>query len=180
MKITKIKKIKRLIKKAEFINGFEERSLESGMLSIYKNPTSQEIKEAMEESDYKDSVRGIISQDGTEYCWAGSILHASLPTEANLPINDSFRFAYDGGIWIFDLNKKMTFKEGMEKFIEYKDKLSKYGDMTDELTFWYALDSSKYYREYDEKGVARFSSDSIGIFGDNVEVLLEEIKDFEN
>ena len=57
MKIMKIKKIKRLIKKAEFVDGIKTDSTNSGMLSIYKNPTSKEIEEAKSESNSESIVQ---------------------------------------------------------------------------------------------------------------------------
>ena len=46
-----------------FLNDFDYRSTESGMLSLYKNPTRREIKEARDESRF-NSVRGVILENG--------------------------------------------------------------------------------------------------------------------
>ena len=103
MLFKKIKINKRLIRKAEFLDGFECNNTRNNFLSIYINPTGREIMQAKAESRY-GSIRGLIMADGTSYCWCGDVLHDKLPSGANLPVNsgDAFRFACEGH-WIFDL-----------------------------------------------------------------------------
>lgn len=150
MKITKIKKsFKYLIKKAEFVDGFKTEDISSGMLSIYKNPTSQEIKDAESESSF-NSVRGVVLNNNTIYCWNSAVLHDEMPKEY-VP-DDSFRFACWNGEWIIDLHKHFTFEQGINKFIELRSTLQQFGKFgkLDNITFFYAADDGNKYREFDE------------------------------
>ena len=149
MKIMKIKKIKRLIKKAEFIEGIESGLTNSGMLSIYKNPTAKEIEEAKSES-YGTSIRGVILDDGTKYCWNGIMLHDEMPKDF-VP-NEAFRFAYEYNEWIFDLHRYFSIEQGMKKCLELKSTLQQFGNFAqnDYITIFYPSDNGLEYRKYDK------------------------------
>ena len=84
---------KRLIRKAEFVDGFQHRDAEIGMVSLYKNPTDSEINEAKAESMFK-AIRGVILENGEIYCWNGDILHYDMSSKAKIPMDGNvFRFA---------------------------------------------------------------------------------------
>ena len=163
MKIMKIKRIKRLIKKAEFVEGIESDDTYSGMLSIYKNPTAKEIEEAKSESNL-NSIRGTIN-NGVIYCWNGSLLHSNVYEEF-VP-EESFRFAYEPKYseWIFDLHDHFTFKQGMNKFLELKSTLQQFGNFgeNDEIIFFYASDDSNKYTKFNNSNssIDAMSSDCI-------------------
>ena len=154
---------KRLIRKAEFVNGFDYRGTKSGMLSLYKNPTGREIEEAIDESRF-NSVRGVILENGETYCWNGDILHDSLPYEANVPVNGNvFRFACESNRWIFDLHGDFTFEEGIKAFSEHILELEKFGKLNGSLQFYFASDTGKTFEKLD--GVMSAHSDSVTFSG---------------
>lgn len=126
--------LKRLIKKSEFIDGFMD--YDDSMISIFENPTASEIETTSSENGY-GAIRGLIYSDGTEYCWSGSILHDDKQIKSRLNINE-FRFAFEEDIWIFDLHLSISFFEGMEQIVKYKDILSKYGNINAEINLYYA------------------------------------------
>lgn len=166
MLFKKIKINKRLIKKAEFLDGFECNNTRNNFLSIYINPTGREIMQAKAESRY-GSIRGLIMSDGTVYCWCGDVLHDDLPRGADLPVNsgDAFRFACEGD-WIFDLHQSCTFAEGIKKFKNLIGVLSKFGDLDGcFLQFYFASDSGYDYKKYvddlDDIGSTDIEFDSI-------------------
>lgn len=146
LKKIKINKYSRLIKKAEFLGGFETPFTEDHFLSVYINPTNREIEEAKNESSYK-SIRGIINEDGTVYCWNGDILHTQLPTESGINISGSnlLRFSFEKNKWIFDLHFRTRFHDGFEKVIKYENILNNFGDLNGELNFFYADDYGSEY-----------------------------------
>lgn len=148
-KIRQTKKIKRLVKKAEFVDGLDLGRTYSGMLSVYKNPTDKEIKEAKDDGfDY--SIRGTILEDGTIYCWSGSVLHNEVPKQ--YAPDSSFRFAYDWCGWVFDLHKKFTFEQGMNKFLELKQILSRFGELEGHcLGFYFASDDGYLYKKFNNE-----------------------------
>ena len=151
MLFKKIKINKRLIRKAEFLDGFECSNTRNNFLSIYINPTGREIMQAKAESRY-GSIRGLIMSDGTSYCWCGDVLHDKLPSGANLPVNsgDAFRFACEGD-WIFDLHKTCTFAEGIKKFQSLTGKLSEFDSLNSGmLLFYFGTDSGYDYSKYVE------------------------------
>ena len=178
MLLKKIKINKRLIKKAEFLNGFCCDRTRDNFLSIYINPTRKEINEAKDESNY-DCIRGLIMADGTTYCWNGEVLHDNLPSEADLPVNskDAFRFAYEGD-WIFDLHSSCTFIEGIRKFKTLIGELNKFGNVnTGMLSFFYGSDRGDNYSEYveDEDSVS-----SVSVEFNCIEEMDELIKRIDN
>lgn len=179
MKITKKIVAKRLIKKAEFYEGVEGFT-DSGMLSIYKNPTGREIDEARKESSEPNAIRGIITSDGTEYCWAGSILHSWVGKWSDFPVDgpDLYRFAFDNGEWLFDLNMDRTFKESLQLFTQYKDKLSRYGDMSADFVFWNGSDEGTDYEEFNDDDIVELDTEAIVSKSvDNVEKFLDRINE---
>ena len=132
----------RLIK-SELIDGFLNDNVTS---FIYKNPTSSEIKNIIKDSEYQ-SIRGVIYNDGTEICWDGCIEHKDINNytkkeNINIDVDNTFRFAIDT-VWIFDLHKKYTFKEGLELIVKYEDKLYNYDYLSTNIDVYYASDTDK-------------------------------------
>ena len=103
---------KRLIRKAEFVDGFQHRDAETGMVSLYKNPTDSEISEAKAESMFK-AIRGVILENGEIYCWNGDILHDDMSSKTKISMDGNvFRFACENNRWIFDLHDDIPFEIG--------------------------------------------------------------------
>ena len=146
IKISKCFNSTRLVKKAEFLGGFETPFADDNFLSVYMNPTGREIEEAKGESSH-GSIRGVINEDGTTYCWNGDILHNQLPTESGVNVGGSglLRFAFDNREWIFDLHFRTTFNEGFKKVIKHENILSNFGDLNADLCFFYADDDGLDY-----------------------------------
>ena len=182
MKIGQIKKIKRLIKKAEFADGIESGLADSGMLSIYKNPTSKEIEEARSEA-YGHTIRGTIFNDGTIYCWNGILLHDEAPKQ--FTPNESFRFAYEYNEWILDLHRYFTFEQGINKLLELRQTLQQFGDFGQEdyLTFFYSSDEGLEYKKFDEENqiADTISKNCIGFLNiDLAKEFVDRISNYKN
>lgn len=146
--------MKRLLRKADFFAGFINYKNET--MSIYINANAKEVLEILNESKY-NSIRGVIYNDGTEYCWPGDVTHLNLNDYDLIDINGNpieidiyqFRFAYENGDWIFDGSRKYTMEQLIELIIKYSDKLNKYGDLNGNINFGYTknqIDDSK--KEY--------------------------------
>lgn len=126
---------KRLIKKNEFIDGFNHGD---NFRSIYKNPTSGEISKIRDEDEY-NSIRGVIYSDGTSYIWSGSILHDFInkfDIVEKIDVDNSFRFAYEPSsdqAWIIDVQNKYTVSEANDIIKKNIDFLSKIGDTSKKM-----------------------------------------------
>ena len=141
-------KQKRLVKKAVFYDSYDEDDAKYGFVSIFENPNSEDIAEAKDEGG-SDVIRGIIMNDGTIYCWTGIALHSHIPSSMKIDMDNGFRFAYEKGEWIFDLNKNMTFEEGLRKYVENSSKLSNFGSLEGVMAFFFGSDNEKDYEKYD-------------------------------
>ena len=165
----------RLKRYAEFFDGFESKCTNSGMISVYKNPTYSEIEEAKSETN-EGSIRGVILEDGTVYCWNGVELHTEMPSQFH-PDN-SFRFAYDNDYdeWIFDLHNYYTFYDGFCAMLDNISILKQFGQDS-MCTFFYASDNGLEYKQIDtDNRVESFSSSAITFTNfDNVEVFVDDI-----
>jgi hypothetical protein len=49
----------------------------------------------------------------------------------------------------FDLNKNMTFEEGLRKYVENSSKLSNFGSLEGVMAFFFGSDNEKDYEKYD-------------------------------
>ena len=128
---------KRLIRKAEFVDGFQHRDAETGMVSLYKNPTDSEISEAKAESMFK-AIRGVILENGEIYCWNGDILHDDMSSKTKISMDGNvFRFACENNRWIFDLHDDIPFKIGFELCNNHKSTLERFGNINKSLQFFF-------------------------------------------
>lgn len=64
--------MKRLIRKAEFFNGANDKY--GKYQECFINPTASEFQEILKNSEIK-SIRAIVTSDGTLYAWDGEVLH---------------------------------------------------------------------------------------------------------
>ena len=104
--------MKRLIRKSELVD--EKKCTDGGMTKLYKNPTREEINDALK--DGYDSIRGLIS-NGEVYCWKGTSQHQFAGEAFGLDIlaAGNLRFAFDDlDGWIFDAGGNKTLKETIE------------------------------------------------------------------
>jgi hypothetical protein len=103
---------------------FDSEIIDNKAVDIFKNPSSTEIAEA-KKSNSLNTVRGIIDNDGTEYCWNGDVLHFQIQSKINC---NSFHFSYDDDYgWFCDVHDLYTKKEFLELIMKYEKQLSKYG-----------------------------------------------------
>jgi Zn finger protein HypA/HybF involved in hydrogenase expression len=131
-------------KKAELLTGFFEGMDNENYLEVYKNPTSREIADTIKQDEYK-SIRGVICNDGTIYCWPGMILHDQLNNYLDIagviPVNDVLRFSFDG-TWIIDLHNKFTKEQGLELIRKNESILSKFGNVQADYFIYNSSDVS--------------------------------------
>lgn len=129
--------MKRLIKKAELYDTvtIDGINFEGEYYNVYKNPSSNEIKEIYN----KDNVtRGVILDNGDMYIWDGIIFHDIM--WANSIINvDQFRFAYNKSWWNFNPHDKYTAEQMKEMIVKYEDKLSNIGNLNCHIDIKYEV-----------------------------------------
>lgn len=146
---------KRLIRKAEFVDGFQHRDAETGMVSLYKNPTDSEISEAKAESMFK-AIRGVILENGEIYCWSGDILHDDMSSKAKISMDGNvFRFACENNRWIFDLHDDIPFEIGFELCNNHKSTLERFGNINKSLQFFFGYDSGNQFENLENVMSAR-------------------------
>lgn len=108
-------------------------------VETYTDPTSREISYC-KENKYK-AIRGVIVGNA-ECCWRGDILHHEIK---GADVNE-FRFAYENSPmytgWTFDAHQKYTTNDMYKLIIEYSDKLSKYGNLNDQMYICYMSDNN--------------------------------------
>lgn len=132
--------MRRLIKKNELID--EKKCTDGGMTKLYKNPTKEEINDALK--DGYDSIRGLIS-NGEVYCWKGTSLHQFAGEAFGLDIlaAENLRFAFDDlDGWIFDAGGNKTLKETIEMVKNNQGKLTNFGDSNFTIEFYNVSDYS--------------------------------------
>lgn len=141
-------------KKAELLTGFFEGMDNENYLEVYKNPTSREIADTIKQDEYK-SIRGVICNDGTIYCWPGMVLHDQLNNlldfEGVVPVNDVLRFAFDD-TWIIDLHNKFTKEQGFELIRKNESVLSRFGNVQADYFIYNSSDVSGHFLDlsYDD------------------------------
>jgi len=154
-------------KKAEFLDGFTEEFTEQYM-EVYKDPSFREINEVKKQDEY-NSIRGVILDDGTIYCWPGSIVHTQINQYLNVPVNNVFRFAFEEN-WIIDLHKVFTKEQGLEMIKKYESILSKFGNIRADYFIYEPSDVSERYLDlkYDDvyKKVAKVAKIHEGFNGE--------------
>ena len=126
--------MKRLIKKNELVD--EKKCSDGGMTKLYKNPTKEEIDDALK--DGYDSIRGLIS-NGEVYCWKGTSMHQFAGEAFGLDIlaAENLRFAFDDlDGWIFDAGGNKTLKETIEMVKSNQGKLTNFGDSNFTVEFY--------------------------------------------
>lgn len=126
-------------KEAELLTGFMDNE---DYLEVYKNPTSKEIADTIKQDEYK-SIRGVICDDGTIYCWPGMILHDQLNRQLDItvPVNNVLRFAYER-TWIIDLHNKFTKEQGLELIRKNESILSQFGNVKADYFIYSSSDIS--------------------------------------
>ena len=132
--------MKRLIKKNELVD--EKKCADGGMTKLYKNPTKEEIDDALK--DGYDSIRGLIS-NGEVYCWKGTSMHQFAGEAFGLDIlaAENLRFAFDDlDGWIFDAGGNKTLKETIEMVKSNQGKLTNFGDSNFTVEFYNVSDYS--------------------------------------
>lgn len=130
--------MKRLIKKNELVD--EKKCSDGGMTKLYKNPTKEEIDDALK--DGYDSIRGLIS-NGEVYCWKGTSMHQFAGEAFGLDIlaAENLRFAFDDlDGWIFDAGGNKTLKETIEMVKSNQGKLTNFGDSNFTVEFYNVSD----------------------------------------
>ena len=153
MKFYKLKKSqKRLVKKAAFFDSYDDDDAKYGFVSIFENPTSTDISEAKEEGGNTDAIRGIIADNGITYCWTGIALHSDIPRNIGIDMDAGLRFAYESGEWIIDLNRNMTFEEGIRRVSDNMQELLKFGSIEGKVGIFFGSDNEHDYEKYDEDG----------------------------
>lgn len=153
--------MKRLIKKNELVD--EKKCTDGGMTKLYKNPTKEEIDDALK--DGYDSIRGLIS-NGEVYCWKGTSLHqfAGEAFGLNILAAENLRFAFDDlDGWIFDAGGNKTLKETIEMVKNDQGKLTNFGDSNFTVEFYNVsdysnLDFTKFEIYNDEFEMIQFNS----------------------
>ena len=83
--------MKRLIRKSELVD--TQRCEDGGITNLYKNPTSEEVNEALDQG--YGETRGLITPSEV-YTWKGSSLHYSAGKAFGLDIlsADNLHFTY--------------------------------------------------------------------------------------
>lgn len=130
--------MKRLIRKSELVD--EKKCTDGGMTKLYKNPTKEEINDALK--DGYDSIRGLIS-NGEVYCWKGTSMHQFAGEAFGLDIlaAGNLRFAFDDlDGWIFDAGGNKTLKETIEMVKSNQGKLANFGDSNFVVEFYNTSD----------------------------------------
>jgi hypothetical protein len=124
---------------------FDSEIIDNKAVDIFKNPSSTDIINAKEASGY-GSVRGIIDNDGTEYCWNGEVLHGDVKNKINF---ESFHFSYCNSYgWYCDAMGIFEKKEFLELIMKYEKQLSKYGTINDRWTIGAIKDYPQGISEY--------------------------------
>ena len=126
--------MKRLIRKSELVD--TQRCEDGGITNLYKNPTSEEISEALDQG--YGEVRGLITPSEI-YAWKGNSLHYSAGKAFGLDIlsADNLRFAYnDLEGWIFDCGNSRTLEETIAMINSNASKLGNFGDLNDNIEIY--------------------------------------------
>lgn len=89
MLFKKVKKVKsRLVKKAELFNTIQNTSRNEKYIEFFKNPTYAEWKSCITDKaqyGFNVAIRAMLLEDGTVYCWPGTILHDTAVQKYNIP-----------------------------------------------------------------------------------------------
>lgn len=121
--------MKRLIKKAEPVNSVRGDEMilnqdrgQNIMYNIFKNPTSDEIRQAYDQEGTL-GISGVITDSGDIYIWGGN---PSLSTIATVvpEVAGQLKFGIERGNWFFYENDKYTSQQIMEIIIKNENRFS--------------------------------------------------------